>query len=71
MNWFVNFCEFLKCMIDNNWVYVICVVWILEVKFGSVKVLCFVEGIFMILRVKFVEICKVCKRDGGVCVFCY
>ncbi|KAJ4401099.1 putative PHD type zinc finger protein with BAH domain-containing protein [Neurospora sp. IMI 360204] len=63
--------EPLKRTADNNWVHVTCAVWTPEVKFGNAKALAPIEGIPLINRAKYSEICRACKKDGGACVSCY
>ncbi|KAK0656731.1 hypothetical protein B0T16DRAFT_317348 [Cercophora newfieldiana] len=62
--------EPLKRTADNNWVHVTCAVWTPEVKFASAKALGPSEGIPLIPRSRYAEVCKVCKTDGGACVSC-
>lgn len=70
MNRPVNPREPLKRTADNNWVHVTCAVWTPEVKFGNAKALSPSEGIALIPRTRYAEVCKVCRRDDGACVHC-
>ena len=63
--------EPLKRTADNNWVHVTCAVWTPEIKFGNAKALGPSEGIPLIPRAKYAEVCKVCRRDEGACVQCH
>jgi len=63
--------EPLKRTADNNWVHVTCAVWTPEVKFGNAKALGPSEGIPLIPRARYAEVCRVCKKDGGACVSCH
>ncbi|KAK4239812.1 hypothetical protein C8A03DRAFT_32088 [Achaetomium macrosporum] len=68
----VNPREPLKRTADNNWVHVTCAVWTPEVKFGNAKALSPSEGIPLIHRSRYNELCKVCKtRKEGACVLCH
>lgn len=67
----VNPREPLKRTADNNWVHVTCAVWTPEVKFGNAKALSPSEGIPLVPRARYAEVCKVCKRDEGACVHCH
>ncbi|KAL2017487.1 hypothetical protein VTK56DRAFT_2029 [Thermocarpiscus australiensis] len=71
MNRPVNPREPLKRTADNNWVHVTCAVWTPEVKFGNAKALSPSEGIPLIPRARYAEVCKVCKKDDGACVHCH
>ncbi|KAF3056298.1 E3 ubiquitin-protein ligase SNT2 [Daldinia childiae] len=71
MNRPVNPREPLKRTADNNWVHVTCAVWMPEVKFGNALALGPSEGIPLIPRSRFDEVCKVCKQKGGACVACH
>lgn len=70
MNRPVNPREPLKRTADNNWVHVTCAVWTPEIKFGNAKALSPSEGIPLIPRARYAEVCKVCRRDEGACVYC-
>ncbi|KAI8632055.1 hypothetical protein F5Y19DRAFT_472940 [Xylariaceae sp. FL1651] len=63
--------EPLKRTVDNNWVHVTCAVWTPEVKFSKAKALSLTEGIPLIPRARYEEVCKACKERGGACVFCH
>lgn len=63
--------EPLKRTADNNWVHVTCAVWTPEVKFGNAKTFGASEGIPLVPRARYAEVCKACKRDGGACVNCH
>ncbi|KAL2136038.1 hypothetical protein VTI74DRAFT_5774 [Chaetomium olivicolor] len=67
----VNPREPLKRTADNNWVHVTCAVFTPEVKFGNAKALSPSEGIPLIPRSRYAEVCKICKRDEGACVYCH
>ncbi|KAK1754948.1 hypothetical protein QBC47DRAFT_204962 [Echria macrotheca] len=71
MNRPVNPREPLKRTADNNWVHVTCAVWTPEIKFGNAKALGPSEGIPLLPRARYAEVCKVCKRDEGACVSCH
>ncbi|AEO66043.1 uncharacterized protein THITE_2113820 [Thermothielavioides terrestris NRRL 8126] len=71
MNRPLNPREPLKRTAGNNWVHVTCAVWTPEVKFGNAKALSPSEGIPLIPRARYAEVCKVCKTDGGACVHCH
>ncbi|KAK4165687.1 putative SANT domain-containing protein 2 [Cladorrhinum sp. PSN259] len=71
MNRPINPREPLKRTADNNWVHVTCAVWTPEIKFGNAKALGPSEGIPLIPRTKFAEVCKACKKEGGACVYCH
>ncbi|KAK4128799.1 hypothetical protein N657DRAFT_629836 [Parathielavia appendiculata] len=71
MNRPVNPREPLKRTADNNWVHASCAIWTPEVKFGNAKALSPSEGIPLIPRPRYAEVCKVCKTDRGACVYCH
>ncbi|KAI1661433.1 hypothetical protein F4813DRAFT_385964 [Daldinia decipiens] len=71
MNRPVNPREPLKRTADNNWVHVTCAVWMPEVKFGNALALGPSEGIPLIPRSRYDEVCKVCKQKGGACIACH
>lgn len=62
--------EPLKRTADNNWVHVTCAVWTPEVKFGNAKAMEPSEGIPLIPRGRYDEICSACGNDGGACISC-
>ncbi|KAM5432699.1 putative PHD type zinc finger protein with BAH domain-containing protein [Microsporum ferrugineum] len=62
--------EPLKRTAGNNWVHVICAVWLPEIKFGNAKDLEPAEGIESIPQESFKDRCKICKTDNGACVSC-
>ncbi|KAK4244810.1 hypothetical protein C7999DRAFT_34848 [Corynascus novoguineensis] len=70
MNRPVNPREPLKRTADNNWVHVTCAVFTPEVKFGNARALSPSEGIPLIPRASYAEVCKVCKKSYGACVEC-
>ncbi|KAL2270128.1 hypothetical protein VTJ83DRAFT_2312 [Remersonia thermophila] len=70
MNRPVNPREPLKRTADNNWVHVTCAVWTPEIKFGNAKALGPSEGIPLIPRSRYAEVCKVCNKSDGACVYC-
>ncbi|KAL2178878.1 uncharacterized protein P884DRAFT_268856 [Thermothelomyces heterothallicus CBS 202.75] len=70
MNRPVNPREPLKRTADNNWVHVTCAVFTPEVKFGNAKALSPSEGIPLIPRASYAEVCEVCKKTDGACVEC-
>lgn len=71
MNRPVNPREPLKRTADNNWVHVTCAVWTPEVKFGKAKALGPSEGMPLVPKSRFAEVCKACKKDSGACVYCH
>ncbi|KXX77559.1 E3 ubiquitin-protein ligase SNT2 [Madurella mycetomatis] len=71
MNRPVNPREPLKRTADNNWVHVTCAVWTPEVKFGNAKTLAPSEGVPLIPRERYGEVCEVCKKEDGACVDCH
>ncbi|EFR03046.1 hypothetical protein MGYG_06045, partial [Nannizzia gypsea CBS 118893] len=62
--------EPLKRTAGNNWVHVICAIWLPEIKFGSAKDLEPAEGIESIPQESFKDRCKICKSENGACVSC-
>lgn len=63
--------EPLKRTAGNNWVHVICALWIPELRFATAKLLDSIEGIGSIPSAKYGQLCKFCKTDKGVCVSCH
>lgn len=62
--------EPLKRTAGNNWVHVVCALWISDLRFASAKLLDSAEGIGSIPSAKYGQVCKVCKSERGVCVSC-
>lgn len=63
--------EPLKRTADNNWVHVTCAVWTPEVKFGNARALEPLEGIPLIPRARYDEVCQACNQKGGACISCH
>lgn len=64
--------EPLKRTAGNNWVHVVCALWMPEIRFGNAYELEPAEGFGLIPAEKYREVCKVCKlRDRGACVSCH
>ncbi|KAL8823384.1 MAG: hypothetical protein Q9191_005906, partial [Dirinaria sp. TL-2023a] len=62
--------EPLKRTSGNNWVHVICSMWVPELRYGDAKLLEPVEGVSAIPQSRYLQTCKICKRNDGVCVAC-
>lgn len=63
--------EPLKRTAGNNWVHVVCALWIPELRFATAELLESIEGIGSIPSAKYGQICKLCKTSKGVCVSCH
>ncbi|MCJ1405656.1 putative PHD type zinc finger protein with BAH domain-containing protein [Xylographa trunciseda] len=63
--------EPLKRTSGNNWVHVVCAVWISCIKFGNAKLLEPAEGLGSIPQSRYGQVCKLCKTTVGVCITCH
>ena len=64
--------EPLKRTEGNNWVHVLCALWVPEIKFGDAKKLEPAEGFGLIPAERFEDVCKICKMSNkGACVSCH
>ena len=64
--------EPLKRTAGNNWVHVLCAIWLPEIKFGNAKELEPAEGFGLIPAERHREVCRVCKESNkGACVSCH
>ena len=63
--------EPLKRTAGNNWVHIVCAVWIPEIKFDDAKALEPSEGIGLIPTARYEQVCKLCKTSSGACVTCH
>lgn len=63
--------EPLKRTANNNWVHVTCALFTPEVKFSNAKSLELAEGIPWIPKVRWEQVCKLCKTSEGACVSCH
>ena len=63
--------EPLKRTAGNNWVHVVCALWIPELRFATAKLLDSIEGIGSIPSTNYGQTCKLCKTNKGVCVSCH
>ena len=62
--------EPLKRTSGNNWVHVMCALYIPEIRFGDARLLEPVEGISSLPQTRYSQACKICKSEEGVCVAC-
>ena len=62
--------EPLKRTSGNNWIHLICSMWIPELKYGDAKLFEPVEGVSSIPQSRYEQVCKICKEVRGVCITC-
>lgn len=62
--------EPLKRTSGNNWVHVICAMFIPELRFGDARLLEPVEGISSLPHSRYSQTCKICKGTEGICIAC-
>jgi hypothetical protein len=63
--------EPLKRTADNNWVHVMCGLFIPEIKFSNAKTLDSAEGVPFALRNRKADQCIVCKTNNGAAIQCH
>ncbi|KAJ8102551.1 hypothetical protein POJ06DRAFT_205786 [Lipomyces tetrasporus] len=60
----------LKFTSGNNWMHVLCAVWTPEIKFTDSYTMNAAEGIGLIPKTKFLDVCEICHLRQGACTSC-
>ncbi|KAK9367137.1 hypothetical protein V1509DRAFT_627739 [Lipomyces kononenkoae] len=60
----------LKVTSGNNWVHVLCAVWTPEIKFTDSYIMNAAEGIGLIPKNRFLDVCEICHLQKGACTSC-
>ncbi|KAG0326963.1 putative PHD type zinc finger protein with BAH domain-containing protein [Dissophora globulifera] len=60
----------LKRTTGNNWVHILCAVWIPEITFVNVETLSPVESVARIRQERWKQACSLCKQKAGACISC-
>ncbi|KAK9238899.1 hypothetical protein V1525DRAFT_373897 [Lipomyces kononenkoae] len=60
----------LKVTSGNNWIHVLCAVWTPEIKFTDSYTMNAAEGIGLIPKSRFLDVCEICHLQKGACTSC-